>query len=194
MTQALLEALRTGRYVADLRTTSALRSRDLLRMDGSLTDQGFNRAVALAPLAEQCEVLGFPLRRIPVRTSGPPELAALEVARRSGWRGTACEGRAALTLLKAGIFDFLRENSPLGPDDATSQMVEAQILSYQQQHAGEFGSVYAPRNALYGPIDYARWEEALAHLLRNELVREQCRPPGDGAGLRYRPGALVSDR
>ena len=174
MASAVLEALREGRFLGDARTTNALHSRGLLRVDGSLTDEGFDQAVALAPLEDQCKKLGLPLRTVAAAPSLRPESAALQVARGSGWKGTSCEGRAALTLLKAGILDFLREHSVLGDDDATTRMVEAQILIYQQRHLGEFGAEVAPRNALYGPIDYSRWEEALSHLLRNEFVSGEC--------------------
>lgn len=174
MARAILEALRAGRFLADGRTATALRSRGLLRSDGSLTDGGFALAVELAPLEEQCEKLGLPLRSVAVPLRQSPVACALRVAQAFGWRGTTCEGRSALILLKAGILDFLQEHSPSGADDALTRMVEAQVASYQQTHAGESGADVAPRNALYRPLNYPRWEEALSQVLAKKSVQAEC--------------------
>jgi VRR-NUC domain len=103
-----------------------------------------------------------------------PEAAALELAEAEGWRGTTCEGRAALLLLKAGILHFLEEHTPFGGDSVLTQFLEGQILSYQRDRIGEFGADVAPRNAMYGPLDLDRWERSLRRLLTNQVVQSRC--------------------
>jgi hypothetical protein len=174
MVQALLVALQGGRFLGNASTSKALFTRGFLRPDGSLTDSGFDEAILHTDLETQCEGLGLSIRRILAQSDRKPEEVALRVAHQEGWRGISCEGRGPFILLKAGMLHFLREHSALGEDDARTAYLEAQILSYQQRHLGEFGAEVAPRNALYGPIDYERWEAALMDLLTSEAVQSEC--------------------
>lgn len=110
-------------------TISALATRDLVNLDGSLTQNGWIQAVVHARLVDQCEKLGIGFEEVEgFSYHRKPERAAFEYYQDIGYTGAYCEGGAILLLIRAAALDVLAELSPFSSrKDAMMRFTEAQF-------------------------------------------------------------------
>lgn len=129
MREVLGTALQAGEIAQGPRQTlNALRRRNLLDADGSLTPEGKRAALTGQPLAVQCEHLGFPLNTVEVDSVAQPERTALAHFRSQGWQGSASEGGAVFIVLKSALLPKLVELNTFGSlEDACRRYLEAQL-------------------------------------------------------------------
>ncbi|WP_417837650.1 hypothetical protein [Thalassospira tepidiphila] len=92
-------------------TLKGLIARDLLTDDGQLTDSGYQSAIALLPLAKQCELLDIPLIQGRCETPMGHEIAVLMALDEAGVECSAFdEGLSILAALHATLRPYILAN------------------------------------------------------------------------------------
>lgn len=139
MRRTLLDLLRSPSPKVSTTTQSALRVRGLVGDNLNLTESGFQIAVSLAALEEQCRALSLPLSKITlVETTDGPERMAFSHFRSLGYDGAYCEGGMILILIRAAALDYLASvNDFSSRQDACTRFTEAQL----HIHADEIDAI-----------------------------------------------------
>lgn len=115
-------------------TLRSLKRRGLVNESKSLTESGFQKAVELIPLEEQCQHLVLDLKKIEVESFSNPELQAFEWFKSKACKGAYCEGGAILTVLKALALNKLTElNTFNSREDACIRFLEAQFTTLKEK-------------------------------------------------------------
>ncbi len=110
-------------------TLRGLTIRGFCDQEGSLTLKGWQEAVTMLPLAEQCRLLGVTYEKLAGLSYGKqPELEALRYYATQGYIGAYCEGGPILLLIRSAALDTLAQLNIFGRGDACTRFTEAQLI------------------------------------------------------------------
>ena len=138
MRNTLIAMVRNCECSALPQTISALKKRNFLTEEGTLTPQGRQTAILFLPLREQCSALNIEyIEKFVPRFAGRPETEALRQLNADGYIGSYCEGGAVLLLIRAAALDLLSKiNTFQDRKDACTRFTEAQ-LTIHKNHGQE---------------------------------------------------------
>jgi len=115
-------------------TIKALKDRNLLNDNNSLSELGKRYAISKMSLQHQCSELSLELKVVDLEYTGKPEHALLEHFKTLGYIGSSQEGAGILTVLKALMLDKLAEYNIFNDrSDACSRYLEAQLSSLKDR-------------------------------------------------------------
>lgn len=110
MKKALRQIVRDKSCAINAATINGLVTRGLAQKDGLLTSRGYEAAIELLPLKEQCDHLGIQLElKGRVNSNLKPESEAFNYYQQQGYSGTYCEGAPLRFLVEAAAFNIRYE-------------------------------------------------------------------------------------
>ena len=114
-------------------TMKGLEDREFVGGNGDLTTLGWEQAVSIIPLQEQCGHLGIDYERLEeLDFRGAPEYAAWQYFCANGYKGAFCEGGPILLLIRAAALDVFAKLNPFNSrDDACTRFTEAQLTIHE---------------------------------------------------------------
>lgn len=129
MQKALRDLIRNKAIVTRANTITGLIKRGLADSSGCLTHIGWKQAVAMLPLAEQCQHLGIAYEKLSgINIQKTPEFSSWRHFSSFGYAGGYCEGGPILLLIRSAALNILERFNTFGSrQDACTRCTEAQL-------------------------------------------------------------------
>lgn len=147
-------------------TLNALKKRNLINENGSVTPLGKRHVIGKMPLVKQCKEINIQLNEISLNYTGRPEQALLMHFESQGYIGSYHEGGSVFTILKAFMLDKLEElNTFKSREDACNRYLEAQLTILSNDIEYLVKSIHStPKN---------RFLQNLKDILRQDFIKSE---------------------